>query len=50
MKKEYINPKMAVVKVQTMTVIAASETVSKGGTTSTYDSSGLFDSDDNEEW
>ena len=55
MKKEYINPEMKVIKMRTMTVLAASnrEVVNQNATNTggVYDeASGLFDSDDNEEW
>ena len=55
MKKEYINPEMLVIKMQTMTVLAASgdeqmEVVS-GETTTTMDASQWFDSgDSSEDW
>ena len=58
MKKVYFAPNMEIVKVKTMTVLAASEGgVATGGSLgNSYKSddqsysSGLFDSDDNEEW
>ena len=57
MKKEYINPEMQVVMMQTMTVLAASEGVNSGNsvgdgyssTDVTY-SSGFFDNGDSEDW
>lgn len=49
MKKIYFNPEMEVVKMQTMTVLAASETMEKSGETNEVQSSGFFGSD-NEDW
>ena len=57
MKKEYINPEMLVVMMQTMTVLAASEGVNSGNsvgdgyssTDVTY-SSGFFDNGGSEDW
>ena len=52
MKKEYINPEMEIVKMQTMSVLAASEVVDKEGTTDSYDAQNWFGFDDEseEEW
>jgi len=47
MKKEYINPEMMVVKMETQRVLADSMT--KGGSTDTYDAS-EFHGTDNEDW
>ncbi len=47
MKKEYINPEMEVVKMQTMTVLAMSKSEEE---TSTYDSPVFQGGSDNEDW
>ena len=54
MKKEYINPEMLVIKMQTMTVLAASgdeDMVVTSETTTTLDASQWFDNgDSSEDW
>ncbi len=53
MKKEYINPEVKVVRLQTMTVLAGSPTVEIStetvSTKEEWDAAGLFGSDE-EEW
>ena len=57
MKKEYINPEMQVVMMQTMTVLAASEGVESGNNPGEHYnpsdvsySSGFFDNGGSEDW
>lgn len=51
MKKEYINPKIEVVKVETMTFLADSNLEVTDEHTTTFDASQFFDNgDSNESW
>lgn len=52
MKKEYINPVIEVVMLQTnATILADSDTMEvTSDTTTTMDASGFFDNGDSEEW
>ena len=47
MKKEYINPEMEVIKMQTMTVLAMSKTEEE---TDTYDAPVFQGGGDSEDW
>ena len=50
MKKEYINPEMEVVKMETMSVLADSQMEVTDEHTTSVDASGFFDNGDSEDW